>query len=57
MAYLLCLVYVVIVYVRPAEIVPQWASLPIAQTAGVVGAIVAAFSVYLRTQAGPQLSG
>ena len=48
MAYLLCLVYVVIVYVRPAEIVPQWASLPIAQTAGVVGAVVAAFSVYLR---------
>lgn len=48
MAYLLCLLYVVIVYVRPGEIVPAWAGQPIAQIAGVVAAIVAAFSAVIR---------
>jgi putative inorganic carbon (hco3(-)) transporter len=48
MAYALCLIYVVIVYVRPGEIVPEWAGLPIAQVAGGVAAAIAGLSVFLK---------
>jgi putative inorganic carbon (HCO3(-)) transporter len=48
MAYILCLAYVIIVYVRPGELVPEWAGLPIALVAGLVAAVGAALSVVLK---------
>lgn len=48
MTYVFCLIYVALIYVRPGEIVPQWAGLPIVQVTGVVAAVSAAVSLFLE---------
>jgi putative inorganic carbon (HCO3(-)) transporter len=48
MAYVLCLIYIAVIYIRPGEINQAWASLHLAEATGVVAAVTAAFSVFLR---------
>ncbi len=48
MAYLLCLVYVALTYIRPGEISPAMARLHLIQIAGVATAVVTVFSLILK---------
>jgi len=45
MAYVLCLLYVAVIYVRPGEIVPAWAILRITQATGAAAALLALLSL------------
>ena len=51
MAYLLCLVYIAIIYIRPAELNPALIPYRIGETTGIVAAAAAVFSVLLRPRA------
>jgi len=48
MAYLLALAYLACIYIRPAEIVAGWASIPFAGIVASVAAVCAAGSLFLR---------
>jgi putative inorganic carbon (hco3(-)) transporter len=48
MAYALCILYIVVIYVRPGEIVPAWAELSITLAVGAVAAMVTGLSIVLR---------
>jgi len=48
MAYLACLVYVGIIYIRPGEIIPGWLGFPFLQIAGVIVALSAVLSFVLE---------
>jgi O-antigen ligase len=51
MAYLLCLVYIAVIYVRPAELYTALIPYHIAESTGVVAAAAAIFSVLLKPRA------
>jgi O-antigen ligase len=48
MAYLLALLYVICVYVRPAEVVPGWEQVPVAEIVAVVATLCVIGSLVLR---------
>jgi putative inorganic carbon (HCO3(-)) transporter len=48
MLYACLLLYVTLIYVRPAEIVPAWATIPFVDILTVISAIIAVFSVALK---------
>lgn len=48
MAYIACLVYIGIIYIRPGEIIPGWLGFPFLQIAGVIVALSAALSFVLE---------
>lgn len=48
MAYVLCLIYITIIYIRPGEMNYAWVRYHIAETTGVAAAAAAVFSLFFR---------
>jgi hypothetical protein len=48
MTYVLCLIYVAIIYIRPGEIIPGWIGFPFLQVAAGAALVSAVFSILLR---------